>query len=275
MRIWVISDLHLSHIDHLHSARGLQLPDVNPDADVLVVAGDIADGNIGRSLQWLRREVPDLPIVTVLGNHDFYHADWLETVGFGAKRAAQRGIELLENRAVEIGGVRFLGATLWTDYELYVETRSTWERAEYERDRFMATARVSLPDHMEIWMNVVEDAVRRRLFGPADALELHRRSRAWLEAELAPPFAGPTVVVTHHAPHPNSIEPRFRADPVTPAFVSDLSSLIERWQPDLWIHGHTHASFDYLIGKTRVICNPHGYGVENAGGYDPGLVVEL
>jgi len=103
-------------------------------------------------------------------------------------------------------------------------------------------------------MAVVEDALRRRSFAPADALELHRQSRAWLEGELAKAFAGPTVVVTHHAPHPNSVESRFRADPVTPAFVSDLSLLIERWQPHLWIHGHTHTG---------------------SGGYQPDLVIEV
>ncbi len=277
MRIWAISDLHLRRIDFLNSCRGLHLPERNPDADVLVVAGDIADGRVAGSLEWLRREVSELPIVVVLGNHDSYGADIVANVEMARAAARRLDIHLLENEAVEIGGVRFLGATLWTDYELYVETRSTWERAEYERDRYMATARVSLRDHMEIWMNVVEDAIRRRLFSPADALEIHRQSLAWLEAELAKPFTGTgaTVIVTHHAPHPWSVEPRFQGDPVTPAFVSDLSSLIECWQPDLWIHGHTHANFDYRVGRTRVLCNPHGYGVENDSGYRPDLVVEV
>ena len=98
-------------------------------------------------------------------------------------------------------------------------------------------------------------------FTPEQALALHRESRAWLEAELARPWDGKTVVVTHHAPHPMSIAPKYRGDPITPAFVSDLSAVIERHQPNLWIHGHTHASFDYVVPgtKTRVVCNPRGY----------------
>ena len=64
---------------------------------------------------------------------------------------------------------------------------------------------------------------------------------------------------------------------MTPAFISDLSAIIERWQPTLWIHGHVHSSHDYRVGSTRTVCNPHGYGMENAGagGYRPDLVIEV
>jgi Icc-related predicted phosphoesterase len=91
---------------------------------------------------------------------------------------------------------------------------------------------------------------------------------------MATPFRGPTVVITHHAPHPNSVNSRFVGDPLNPAFVSDLGDLIARHQPDLWLHGHTHCSGDYRLGRTRVICNPAGYGRENPA-FDPTLVVEV
>jgi len=273
MRIWAISDLHLRGIDVLSSKHGSQLPEANPEADVLVIAGDLANGNINHTLRWLRDEVPSMPVVCVLGNHDHYGTDLVANLGMARAVARQLDIHLLENAAVEIGGTRFLGTTLWTDYELYVHPhRPPAESADLEW--YMAMAANGLNDHRQIWLDI-EDAFSRRRFTPEDALEIHRRSRAWLETELAKPFAGRTVVVTHHAPHPGSVSSQFQGDPVTPAFVSDLSGLINCRQPDLWIHGHTHASFDYHVGRTRVLCNPHGYGVENDGGYRPDLVVEM
>lgn len=98
--------------------------------------------------------------------------------------------------------------------------------------------------------------------------------RVWLDGQFSEQFDGPTVVVTHHAPHPGSVHPGFTNDLLTPSFVSDLSSEIERWQPDLWVHGHVHDSFDYRVGRTRVLCNPRGCGDENRD-FNPGLVVEV
>jgi hypothetical protein len=102
------------------------------------------------------------------------------------------------------------------------------------------------------------------------------RARRFLTSELAKPFAGPTVVVTHHLPSFRSVPRRFRADVLSAAFASHLDSLVEASGTDLWIHGHTHDSCDYRIGKTRVLCNPRGYYdfALNAR-FDPGLVVEV
>ena len=105
---------------------------------------------------------------------------------------------------------------------------------------------------------------------------LHKRSRNFLEDELARPFDGATVVVTHHAPHPRSMHSRYGSDLLSAAYVSDLTTVIEAGQPNLWVHGHVHESFDYRVGATRVVCNPHGYGagIENPK-FDPGLVLEV
>jgi hypothetical protein len=87
----------------------------------------------------------------------------------------------------------------------------------------------------------------------------HRRDRAWLEAELNQVFAGPTVVITHHLPSQRSIAPRYAGSLSNAGFVSELDSLMGAERVQLWIHGHTHSSFDYTVAGTRVVCNPRGY----------------
>ena len=173
-------------------------------------------------------------------------------------------MHFLENDSAVIGGVRFLGCTRWTDYAV--------EGSDPEDVAFaMAIAEQQLNDHRQIaW---------RRLpafegFPPRRALDLHRRSRGYLDGALAWQHDGPTVVVTHHAPHPGSIHPRWKGLTLNACFASDLSELIEERRPDLWLHGHMHDSFDYRVAGTRIVCNPKGYRSENAA-FAPRLVVEV
>jgi hypothetical protein len=116
------------------------------------------------------------------------------------------------------------------------------------------------------------------VFSADDSARLFDRNAAWLAAELARPFDGPTVVITHHAPSPRSVHPRFAGSPLNAAFVSDLEHLIDPAHVKLWIHGHTHDSFDYTVNGVRVVCNPRGYakaGVNENRHFDPGLVIDL
>ena len=104
---------------------------------------------------------------------------------------------------------------------------------------------------------------------------MHTASKAYLVEALATPFAGQTVVVTHHAPQWLSAHPQYRSDLLTAAFVSDLSALIMEFQPVLWAHGHVHSSFDYTVGRAaRVLCNPRAYPGENPN-FNPSLVVKV
>jgi Icc-related predicted phosphoesterase len=97
-----------------------------------------------------------------------------------------------------------------------------------------------------------------------------------LHRELSQKFDGPTVVVTHHAPSPRSIAPKFADSELNPAFTSNLEPLIEHYQPALWVHGHMHNSSDYKIGQTRVVCNPRGYFPDELNPlFNPDLVVDL
>jgi Icc-related predicted phosphoesterase len=108
-----------------------------------------------------------------------------------------------------------------------------------------------------------------------DTRAIHQLQAAWLARELAHPWDGASVVVTHHLPHPGSIHPRYEGDPLNPGFASDLSALV-RDPVKLWIHGHTHESMDYLVEGTRVVCNPRGYlPQEPNSAFDASLVVQI
>jgi Icc-related predicted phosphoesterase len=254
MKIQVFSDLHVDVLP----VKPIVVAD---DIDAVVVAGDICEGVL-RAFEHLRKIVPlHIPIVMTMGNHEFYRCFVPDELALARSHGPTFNIHLLENDTVTLRGVRFVGATLWTDYQVFGEANQT---------RVMSACAKGMNDHRLIgWQK--KPWLR---FRPQEAALLHRRSKAAITETLAASFAGPTVVLSHHAVHWDSIHPRFRSDPVTGAFVSDQSAMIERYQPTLWVHGHVHNSADYYIGPSRVICNPHGYGTENAD-FNGALVVEL
>lgn len=258
----IFSDLHLGY------NRSSPVIVVPRDVDAVVVAGDIR-APVQRSIQWLDAEVASQgrPVVFVAGNHEHYGQVYENSIASGrVASAAYPDVHWLENNHIVIAGVRILGATLWTDYELYHSVAIS-----------MASAQRGLNDHSEIRsFESVVAGYSRGLFTPEQALGLHKESRAWLKSALAEPWDGKTVVVTHHCPHPMSVPPKYRGDPLNPAFTSNLSDLIGRHQPNLWVHGHTHSSFDYFVPgtKTRVVCNPMGYDHENPS-FDINMVVEV
>lgn len=259
MRLHILSDLHL---EFLRDPSEFSLPDVG--ADILVLAGDIHKHT--RGIEWaseIRRQ-RGYEVIYVAGNHEYYHSHISGLPGQFRKVALAQGIHYLDNTAVTLNGVRFLGSTLWTDFQL----NGPGELAHMS----MRAAAEAMND---FWIIRAEGGAE---FTPRDSVGLHRVARTWLESELATPHNGPKVVVTHHLPHPGSVAERFRGSPMSPAFASDLSALIEQYQPELWIHGHTHDRLDYKVGRTRVVCNPMGYPGERTGSgleFDPGLVIEI
>lgn len=262
MRLWIFSDLHLEANADVDLAF--------PDADVAVVAGDVRRP-MWQSVQWLSDHIaPHMPVVFVPGNHEFYGG----SIGGCSKRgaaaaAAVDGVCLLQDESAFFGDILFVGATLWTDYAL-----NATPEAGRQRDLDIAHALNAcggmLADHTAI---AVDDTMLER-WQPEHALAAHRHSRALIYSTLRKGYGGPTVVVTHHAPHPASIDRQFEGSPLNPAFASDLGDLVWETQPCMWIHGHMHNSSAYAIGETQVICNPRGYRDENPG-FDPGLVVTV
>ncbi len=249
LSLLVLSDLHLDH--HAFPLVRVDGRRIDAGADVVVLAGDINEGLKG--LRWAAQSFPDKPIVYVAGNHEFYSRDWTKHLHDLRSLAAALGIHFLERESVEIGGFRFLGCSLWTSFEINgVEAtqecmREAQQRmTDYKRIKFSRTSGTS--DFY--W-------VRSKHIVPAMTQCRHRESVAWLEEQLIVGDPSRTIVVTHHAPHPRSIRPGYVGDSLTPAYVSNSEHLMGH--AILWIHGHTHDSFDYEVNGTRVVCNPRGY----------------
>jgi Icc-related predicted phosphoesterase len=256
-RIRIMSDLHIEFGD-------LSVPMV--PADVAVLAGDIHVGL--DTVAWadsLARQL-SIPVVVVAGNHEFYgtfrkgsdqHYQSI-VAGLRAAAAATAGrVTYLERQTAVVAGVRFIGCTLWTDFEIFGDRVLASEYAEMAMTDFYTIA--------------YRPKVR---FKANDARREFLASKQFLAAELAKPFVGSTVVVTHHLPSLKSVSERFRSDTLTAAYASNLDSLVEGSGAVLWIHGHTHDSADYVLAGTRVICNPRGYyGIELNPDFDPTLVV--
>lgn len=275
MKLLILSDLHLE------GGAALELP---PDLhfDVSVIAGDIHSP--GReAVMWAKGTsgICDRPAVMIAGNHEYYGAPDLNSEMAAMVRFAEGShVHVLNRRAVVIGEVRFLGCTLWTDFQLpfVVDDQRT-----VNVEQALRAANARMADFREI--QVIAPAIKvgrprefLRLLRAEDTLAMHWTDRDWLRRELQKPFDGPTVVVTHHAPALESVATKYDGDQLTPAFVSPLpDELFEI--PALWVHGHTHTSVDYMKGGCRVVSNPRGYTLRR-GGFEnllfvPGLVIDL
>lgn len=253
MKLNILSDLHLS-LGALDQPRN--------DADVVILAGDIARPR--EAVAWASGFAK--PVLYVPGNHEFYGSSIGQVAADLKRLCAGTNIRVLDNDAAVIGGVRFLGTTLWTDFMLF--------GAGEKRTAAMREAVGFMRDFSKIRFGAAADA----LFTPADSAALFERQAAWLEARLSEAHAGPTVVITHHAPSRLSIHPRFAGSLLNAAFVSDAARLVDAKRVRLWIHGHTHDSFDYVLNGTRVVCNPRGYAKDGANEnplFDPDFLAEI
>lgn len=253
MRLNILSDLHLGF-------GPFETP--QNDADVVILAGDVSRPR--EAAAWALRL--GKPVLYVPGNHEFYDASIEGALGELKRLCAGTPVHLLDDDEVVLGNVRFLGSTLWTDFELFGRGAAQAAAMDEARRRIrdFTAIRIGDPDG--------------RAFTPQDAAARFRQHADWLRARLAVPHAGPTVVITHHAPSPLSIHPRFEGSSINACFVSDTRGLAGGDRAQLWVHGHTHDSFDYDLDGTRVVCNPRGYargGVNENRCFDPHLTIAV
>ena len=252
-KIAIMSDLHtdISRYDY----------DYKLDADIIVVAGDSAEG--GDMLPLKEYVQQGKRVVYVAGNHEYYGHE-INRTRLELRVIAQRfGIDFLDRNAVVINGVRFLGCTLWTDFKLYTEVP-------------VDVAKVVVGQCMNDYQGAIRcDESEDLMFTTGMSEKLHWEDRAWLISQLSIAY-DPTVVVTHHGPTAQSIHPRYRYGNdkyANAGYTSNLETIIDKYNPKLWIHGHTHDLHDYEVYNTRVICNPRGYANYNENpGWAPMIV---
>ncbi|MGP9687830.1 metallophosphoesterase [Psychrobacter sp. AOP22-C1-C5] len=245
MKLQILSDLHIDSYARQSHPVG-HIP--KTDADVVLVAGDTANSDSGMPWLQLQAERLQVPLITIAGNHEYFNEDVLE---FDKKLATwdnysdnlKRGVKVLQCQHIDIGEVRILGCTLWTDYQYQAS------------DETMSAARHFMRDYKQIYAG-------SKLFSPEVSIRIHTEQRQWLQQALitAKALGKKTIVMSHHSVSPLSVSEKYANLPSNAAFVSDLSGWMhEDWAPMLWVHGHTHEAFDYRIGNTRVIVNPRAY----------------
>lgn len=264
MRLLILSDLH-RELWRDEAPQG-DLAQSCPDA--VILAGDIDTGS--RAVAWADQVFAGLPVLYVHGNHEGYghHLDKLRQE-LRAACAATGHMHFLDSDSIVLadkngGQVRFLGATLWTDFRLL---------GDDTRQAAMRDAEAMMTDYKRIRLA----AQGFRKLRAADTAMFHAQQKAWLARELAQPFDGATVVISHMAPSLQSVDDAYGSEACSPAYASRLDDLAA--QADLWVHGHVHASHDYRIGRCRVVCNPCGYrtraGMPQNPQFDPDFVVSL
>lgn len=258
MKIQLLSDIHLE----LYPYQPELLP-----VDLVILAGDIHTK--GHGVKWAA-DTFGCPVLYVLGNHEYYQGHLDKTLAKMREEAARTNgkVTILERDSVVIGDVRFFGAAAWTDFSLHGQRLYSALDAE----RVMS-------DYQKI-----RATTRHRKLIPSDLIRINEQTRDWLRQALPTPFAGMTVVITHHAPCPLSI-PEWRRkckDELNPAYANDWTGEAF-WNPEhvqLWLHGHIHDAVDYIENGVRVVSNPTGYGDKFGGeavrnGFNPWLVIDV
>jgi predicted phosphodiesterase len=249
--IHLLSDLHLEFEDYQPKVA---------DADIIILSGDIHLGTKG--LVWARNQFPNSEIIYVAGNHEFYRHNYQSLLKQFRDEAELYKIHFLENNEVVLNDIRFLGCTLWTDYQ---------SSKDLTQEEAMDSLEYRLADHRLI--KVINEG-QGGYFSTRHAWCVHSDSVNWLTRKLYDEsFDGKTVVVTHHGPSKHCEHKLFGHSDFSGAFYSDLPNLVEK--TDMWVCGHSHSNLDRMIGNTRLIANQKGYPNENVSDFDEKLIISL
>jgi hypothetical protein len=269
VRIQLLSDLHLEGHPQFQ-------PEPAAGADVLVLAGDIGSYQNGSRLTdtefGLTRFSPragwPCPVFYVPGNHEYDALDFDATHARLRETCERLGITWLEREECVLDGVRFLGTTLWADFDAIALQPGMPEPTPGEllkqREKAFRAANFYLRKAAALRHGEMLLAEGWR--------ELALECQDWLKAALARPFDGTTVVVTHFAPSLRSADPRYGVTPATAGFCNSLEPLLAH--ADLWLHGHLHCQHDYVERGCRVVANTLGYASKGEqAGFRPDLTI--
>lgn len=248
MKIQIISDLHQEF-----GKTELYFD----NADVIVLASDVNLGTKG--IEWIKEVISDKPVIYVLGNHEYYKGSYPKTLNKIKSTAEDSNVFVLENSYVDIGDVRFHGATLWTDFSIFGNPV-----------KYGMICQPKMNDYKKITRDPSYSKLRT-----IDTFKIHQFSKVWLRESLKSSEGLKNIVVTHHAPSIQSLPECYKEDPLTSAYASNLEDMVLEYQPLYWIHGHIHTPCRYSIGKTEIICNPHRYIDEKYNGYEKELIIEI
>lgn len=239
MKIRVLSDLHLE-MGSFSPLKG--------DEDVIVLAGDI---NLdSKAIAWIKENFSST-VIYVPGNHEFYGNNFGSVMRHLKRDTQGSDIHVLNNSTFIKNDIRFIGFTLWTDYNL---------TGQQNLSQVIAKDGTRTTGGMNDFKKIRDEQYRK--IRPYQLAAKHMASRNYLEQELAKPFDGKTVVVSHHAPSMMSFQDRDDETEDDYLLRSSYASNLEQYFGSniaLWIHGHLHNSSDYEKNGTRVICNPRGY----------------
>lgn len=265
--IRLISDLHIEFCPYIIT---------NPDnVDTLILAGDILlaqalhnnpEESIPswknttelRASQLLALQSRELisdasrlykHVICIAGNHEFYQGKFHTGLDYLRDEYSKYpNVHFLEDETVTLDGVKFIGSTLWTDMNKG-DALTLWQIKKLMNDYHV----------------IMDDSKGYGKLQPEATLNRHYESLKYLTTELQNSKDDKVVVVTHHLPTYQSVPEKYKNDKIiNGGFVSDLSEIIlHNPQIKLWCHGHTHSSCDYMVGETRVVCNPRGYASKN------------
>lgn len=271
MKIQLLSDLHLEVHPHV-------LPRPAPGAELLVLAGDIGSYQAGSGLAdadfGLTRFSPrhgwPTPVLFVPGNHEYDTFDFDEAHARLRDTCERLGITWLERETQVFGDIRFLGTTLWTDFDALVtaQDRAAQSPAGMLRKREKAFRAANF------YLRKAATTRRGEPWLAEGWYEQGRLCQQWLRQALTRPFNGSTVVVTHFAPSLRSADPRYGLTPGTAGFCNSLDELLPAAQ--WWLHGHLHCQQDYVAAGCRVVANTLGYARKGEqDGFRADLVLDL
>jgi len=264
-----MSDLHLETQPGFRTAPA-------PGADLLVLAGDIGSYQRGSRLgdadfglaRFSPRHGWPCEVLYVPGNHEYDNLDFDATHSRLRETCERLGITWLEREVLVRGDVRFIGTTLWADFDAFVTDADRAHPSVVERKRGKAFRAANY------YLQKAATTRAGELWLAPGWREQSLDCQAWLRAALAQPFAGTTVVVTHFAPTLRSADPRYGMAAGTAGFCNSLDQLLQHAQ--FWLHGHLHCQQDYREGGCRVIANTLGYSSKGEQeGFRPAFVIDL